>query len=74
MGRFGPRVDARSLCIERVPSENLSGLIGSHCVTPCAEVITCHPSGELSTRLDVLPYSHLPNPKKDRNVPAASLS
>jgi hypothetical protein len=60
MSRSGPRVEARCLSSERVPSENMSGPTGSPCLTPCAEVMVCLPSGELSTRLEVQLYAHLP--------------
>jgi hypothetical protein len=38
----------------------MSGPIVSPSLTSCAEVIMGSPKGELSTRLDVDPYAHLP--------------
>lgn len=60
MGRSGPRMDARSLSGEDIPSENRSGPVGSPCLTPCAEVMMCLTSGQTSTRLEVQPSAHLP--------------
>jgi hypothetical protein len=36
----------------------MSGPIGSPCLTPCAEVMFCIPSGELSERLEVQSYAY----------------
>jgi hypothetical protein len=59
MSRPGTRAEARSLSRESIPSENMSGPIGSPCLTPWAEVMMCLPSGEPGTRLEVQAYAHL---------------
>jgi hypothetical protein len=59
MSRSGPRAEARSLNSERIPSENMSGPIGSPCLTPCAEMMLCLPSGEPSMRVEVQTYARL---------------